>query len=439
MEFRTDIFDAASIEALIERLRWVLVELSTDPARRLSSMDLLDAAEHARLAEIGNRAVLDEPATPAVSIPAAFAAQVARTPDAVAVTFEGRSMTYREFDEAANRLAHLLAAQGAGPGKSVALLFSRSAEAIISIAAVLKTGAAYVPIDPGHPDERLNFILADAGPIAAITSADLRSRLQQPGLLVIDVNDPVVDTQPSTALPEPAADDIAYMIYTSGTTGVPKGVAVTHGNVTQLLTETDVYVPPGTWTQCNSYGFDTSVWEVWGPLLHGGRVLVVPESVAAAPADFHELLVRERTSFLAWTPSAVATLSPLGLDQLTLAVAGEACPAEVVDRWAPGRVMLNAYGPTETTMVLTFSAALAAGSGVPPIGSPVPGAALFVLDQWLRPVPVGVVGELYAAGRGVSCGYVRRAGLTASRFVACPFGGVGARMYRTGDLVRWAR
>ncbi|WP_156745230.1 AMP-binding protein, partial [Mycobacterium sp. 1165178.9] len=382
VEFRTDIFDPATIEVLIERLRWVLVELSTDPARRLSSMDLLDAAEHARLAEIGNRAVLDEPESPSMSIPAAFAAQVARTPGAVALTCDGRSMTYRELDAAANRLAHLLAAQGAGPGESVALLFSRSAEAIVSIAAVLKTGAAYVPIDPGHPDERISFMLADAGPIAAISSADHRSRLDGRGLPVIDPNDPVVETQPHTALPEPTADDVAYVIYTSGTTGVPKGVAVTHANVTQLLTETDAYVRPGTWTQCNSYGFDTSVWEVWGPLLHGGRVLVVPEAVAASPEDFHDLLVSERTSFLAWTPSAVATLSPEGLGQMTLAVAGEACPAEVVDRWAPGRVMFNAYGPTETTMVLTLSAALAAGAGVPPIGSPVPGAALFVLDQW---------------------------------------------------------
>ncbi|WP_156655841.1 amino acid adenylation domain-containing protein, partial [Mycobacterium sp. 852002-51971_SCH5477799-a] len=437
VEFRTDIFEPATIEALIERLRWVLVELSADPGRRLSSLDLVDAAEHARLAQIGNRAVLDEPAMVSGSIPALFAAQVARTPEAVALTCAGRSMTYRELDQAADRKAYLLATLGARPGESVALLFSRSAEAIVSIVAVLKTGAAYVPIDPGHPDERISFMLADAGPIAAITTADQRSRLDRLGLLVIDANHPGIPVYPGKSLPVPMSDDVAYVIYTSGTTGVPKGVAVTHANVTQLLTETDAYVPPGTWTQCNSYGFDTSVWEVWGPLLHGGRVLVVPESVAAAPADFHDLLVKERASFLAWTPSAVATLSPQGLGQMTLAVAGEACPAEVVDRWASGRVMFNAYGPTETTMVLTLSSALAAGSGVPPIGSPVPGAALFVLDQWLRPVPVGVVGELYAAGRGVSPGYVRRAGLTASRFVACPFGGVGARMYRTGDLVRW--
>ncbi len=191
------------------------------------------------------------------------------------------------------------------------------------------------------------------------------------------------------------------------------------------------------WTQWHSYAFDFSVWEIWGALLHGGRLVVVPESVARSPEDFHALLVAEQVSVLSQTPSAVGVLSPEGLESVALVIGGEACPAEVVDRWAPGRVMINAYGPTETTVYASISAPLAAGSGVVPIGSPVPGAALFVLDGWLRPVPAGVVGELYVAGAGVGCGYVRRAGLTGSRFVACPFGGPGARMYRTGDLVCW--
>ena len=182
--------------------------------------------------------------------------------------------------------------------------------------------------------------------------------------------------------------------------------------------------------------FDFSVWEIWGALLHGGRLVVVPESVAGSPEDFHALLVSERVTVVSQTPSAVAALSPQGLESVALMVAGEACPAEVVDRWASGRVMINGYGPTETTVYATISAPLAPGSGVP-IGTPVPGAALFVLDGWLRPVPAGVIGELYVAGRGVGAGYVRRSGLTASRFVACPFGEPGTRMYRTGDLVCW--
>ena len=186
--------------------------------------------------------------------------------------------------------------------------------------------------------------------------------------------------------------------------------------------------------------FDVSVWEIWAALLGGGRLVVVPESVAASPDDFHALLVSEHVNVLTQTPSAAAALSPEGLDSMALVMAAEACPAALVDRWAPGRVVINAYGPTETTMCVAMSAPLAVGSGAPPIGSPVSGAAVFVLDGWLRPVPVGVVGELYVAGAGVGVGYVRRAGLTGSRFVACPFGGAGApgiRMYRSGDLVWW--
>jgi amino acid adenylation domain-containing protein len=258
--------------------------------------------------------------------------------------------------------------------------------------------------------------------------------------VVIDVNDPAVDTQPGTELPAPAPDDVAYMIYTSGTTGVPKGVAVTHHNVTQLLQSLHADLPAGpgqVWSQWHSLVFDVSVWEIWGALLHGGRLVVVPESVASSPDDLHDLLVAEQVSVLHQTPSAVRMLSPEGLEDTALVVAGEACPAEVVDRWAPGRVMINAYGPTEATIYAAMSVPLAPGSNVVPIGSPVPGGATFVLDRWLRPVPAGVVGELYLAGRGVAGGYVRRAGLTASRFVACPFGEPGARMYRTGDLVRW--
>ncbi|MGH3595686.1 MAG: amino acid adenylation domain-containing protein, partial [Mycobacterium sp.] len=438
VEFRTDVFDAESIEALIERLERVLVAMTADPTRSLSSVDVLDEPEHARLDEIGNRAVLTESAITAVSIPVLFAARVAQTPDAVALVCEGRSWTYREVEATANRLAHLLADKGAGPGQCVALRFSRSAEAIVAILAVLKTGAAYLPIDPAHPRERIGFMLADAAPVAVITAAGLRPRLDGFDVVVIDVNDPAVDSQPSTALPPPAPDDIAYLIYTSGTTGVPKGVALTHRNVTQLVESLDAGLPAaGVWSQCHSYAFDVSVWEIFGALLRGGRLVVVPESVAGSPEDLHGVLVAEQVSVLTQTPSAVAVLSAEGLESVALVMAGEPCPVEVVDRWAPGRVMVNAYGPTETTMCVAVSAPLAAGSGVPPIGSPVAGAALFVLDGWLRPVPAGVVGELYVAGAGVGCGYWRRAGLTGSRFVACPFGESGVRMYRTGDLVSW--
>ncbi|MFY9764906.1 MAG: amino acid adenylation domain-containing protein, partial [Mycobacterium sp.] len=342
------------------------------------------------------------------------------------------------LDEASNRLARQLAGHGAALGQIVALLFSRSAEAVVAMVAALKTGAAYLPIDPALPSARIGFMLDDAGPVVAVTTADLADRFGEFGLPVIDVDDPAADAHLSAPLPAPAPDDLAYLIYTSGTTGVPKGVAVTHHNVTQLLSSLDAGLPRGgVWSQWHSYGFDVSVWEIFGALLHGGRLVVIPDSVVRSPDDFRALLAAERVSVVSQTPSAAGMLEPHGLESAALVVAGEACPAELVDRWAPGRVMINAYGPTETTVYSAVSAPLIPGTGVVPIGSPVPGAALFVLDEWMQPVPIGVVGELYVAGAGLACGYWRRAPLTAWRFVACPFGQRGDRMYRTGDLVRW--
>ena len=285
--------------------------MTADPGRSLSSVDLLDDGEHARLEWWGNRPVLTQPAPTPVSIPALFAAQVARAPEAVALTFEGRSMTYRELEEAANRLAHLLAGHGVGPGACVALLVSRSAEAIAAILAVLKTGAAYLPIDPAVPAARIEFMLADAAPIAAVTTTGLAERLDGYDLLVIDVDDPAVDTQPNTALPAPAPDNIAYLIYTSGTTGVPKGVATTHHNVTQLLEALDADVErAGVWTQWHSYAFDVSVFEIWGALLGGGRLVVVPESVTRSPEDLHALLVTEQVNVLSQPPRRFMRCKP---------------------------------------------------------------------------------------------------------------------------------
>ena len=181
------------------------------------------------------------------------------------------------------------------------------------------------------------------------------------------------------------------------------------------------------------------MWEIWGALLHGGRLVIVRDAITRSPHDLHALLIAEHVTILSQTPSAAAMLSPQDLALTALVVAAEACPPDLVDRWAPHQVMINAYGPTETTVYATISAPLAPQSGTPPIGAPVPGAALFVLDESLRLVASGTVGELYVAGRGVGVGYWRRAGLTGSRFVACPFGAPGTRMYRTGDLVCWGR
>ncbi|WP_396931709.1 amino acid adenylation domain-containing protein [Mycolicibacterium sp.] len=437
VEFRTDVFDAASIQTLVERLQRVLMAMTAEPSRRVSSIDVLDAAEHARLDTIGNRAILTRPAPAAVSVPELFTAQVSRAPRAVALTAGDASMTYRELDEAANRFAHLLSARGVGAGDCVALLMDRSADAVVVMLAALKTGASYLAIDPALPEARIEFMLADAAPVAVVATEALRLRLNGHDVAIIDIDDSDVECQSSAALPPPDPDNIAYLIYTSGTTGTPKGVALSHRNLAHLAASAHPALPPDqVWTQCHSYAFDFSVWEIWAALLGGGRLLVVPDAVVRSPDDFHALLVSEHVNVLTQTPSAVAALSPQGLESVALLLGGEACPPEVVEQWAPGRVVINAYGPTEVTVYATMSAPLVVGAEVP-IGSPPPTVALFVLDERLQPVPEGVVGELYVAGRGVGVGYIGRTDLTASRFVACPFGEPGMRMYRTGDLVRW--
>ncbi|MFI5511753.1 amino acid adenylation domain-containing protein, partial [Mycobacterium sp. NPDC051804] len=455
VEFRTDVFDAASVEAMVDRLQRVVVALCADPSRRLSSIDLLDEREYVELQTWGNRAALTVPVSASLSIPALFAAQVARAPEAVAITYAAHSWTYRELDEASNRMAHLLSGHGVGPGQRVALLLARSPQAVISILAVLKTGAAYLAIDPGQPVARMDFMLADAAPAAAITSAGLADRLAGHELLVVDIADLAIDSQPVGALPAPSPDDVAYLIYTSGTTGIPKGVAVPHHNVTQLLDslDADLNMSPGqAWTQCHSLAFDFSVWEIFGALLHGGRLVVVPDSVAASPQDLHALLVREEVNVLSQTPSAfyaletADSLAPELGQQLKLEAVvfgGEALEPHRLGPWLrshPGLPrLINMYGITETTVHASFREIVDADadSAVSPIGVPLGHLGFFVLDSSLGPVPSGVIGELYVAGQGVAFGYVRRGGLTASRFVACPFAGAGARMYRTGDLVRW--
>ena len=453
-EYDTDVFYAADIEALFGRLTALLAAMTADPTTALCRIDTLDDADHTRLDGWGNRAVLTAPAPPApASIPAVFATQVAATPDAVALTCGPLSLTYQQLDTAANQLAHLLIGHGAGPGQYVALLMPRSAQAIVAILAVLKTGAAYLPIDPAQPPQRIDFILNDAAPIAAITTTELHPHLHGRDLTVIDINDPTLQHQPDTPPPAPHPHDIAYLIYTSGTTGTPKAVAITHHNVTQLMHSLDVELSPGqVWSQWHSYSFDVSVCEIWGALLRGGRLVVVPETVTRSPQDLHALLITEHVTVLSHTPSAFYALQTADAIQPDLGrqlklqavvLAGEALEPERLWPWRNNHPalprLLNLYGTTETTVHASFREIVDADidGTVSPIGRALTHLAFFVLDGWLRPVPVGVVGELYVAGHGVGLGYLGRAGLTGSRFVPCPFGAPGSRMYRTGDLVRW--
>ncbi|WP_217155098.1 non-ribosomal peptide synthetase [[Mycobacterium] fortunisiensis] len=453
------VFSDMDVADLAGRLQQVLVAMTADPGRRLSSIGVLDPGERDRLDEWGHRAQLAGVVSAATSIPEVFADQAARVPDAVALRCGERSWTYRELDDTANRMAQQLAAHGAGPGQRVALLLPRTGDAIVAILAVLKTGAAYVAIDPAVPAARMEFVLGDAAPIAAITTTELVERLAGQDLLVLDVDHLVNgSTAPEVAgsVAGPGADDVAYIIYTSGTTGTPKGVAVPHRNVIRLLQtlDADMELAGQVWSQCHSLAFDFSVWEIWGALLYGGRVVVVPDAVVRSPEDLHALLVSEQVTSLSQTPSAFYALQAADTAQPehgarlaleAVVFGGEALEPHRLRPWQERHPdsprLINMYGITETTVHASFrelaAADIVGDTTVSPIGVPLAHLGFFVLDGWLQPVPAGVVGELYVAGAGLSYGYIGRAGLSATRFVACPFGGAGERMYRTGDLVRW--
>ncbi|MGW9419787.1 amino acid adenylation domain-containing protein [Streptomyces koyangensis] len=397
-----------------------------------------------------------------------FAEQVARTPDATALTFRDASLTYAELDARAEVLARRLAAAGAGPERFVALLLPRSAELVVVILAVLKTGAAYVPIDPEYPAQRVGYVLDDAQAVLAVTTAEVRAgldgiRTATPWLLLdVDSDGDGAGVAPDqgagerTTPPVRSAGQPAYAIYTSGSTGRPKGVVVPHHNVVRLFSASDSRYGFGqddVWSLFHSFAFDFSVWEIWGALLHGGRLVVVPQEVTRSPGDLLRLLADERVTVLSQTPSTFYQLmaadraDPRSGARLALRwiiFAGEALDLGRLDEWyarhaedAP--VLVNMYGITETTVHASFLAldrALAAGADGSLVGEPLADLGFHVLDEDLRPVPPGTAGELYVTGPGLARNYANRPGLTAERFVACPFGAPGARMYRSGDLVR---
>ncbi|MEV0251521.1 amino acid adenylation domain-containing protein [Nocardia sp. NPDC050712] len=451
VEYATDLYDRDTVDVMVCRLLTLLRCLVESPETPVGAVDLLADDEVRQLDRFGNRAILQAGSLPG-SIPELFAARVSAAPGAVALVSGDRSWTYGELDAASCRLAGRLVESGVAVGDRVALLLPRDGDAIVAILAVLTAGAVYVPIDPGYPDERIRFILADAAPAIVLTSAEYLGRAKPlvadtARVTFLDVADQRVEAISAPPPVGPNPGDLAYLIYTSGTTGTPKGVAVTHANVVGLFDGLRARFDFGTadvrqrvWSQFHSLAFDFSVWEIWGALLHGGRLVVADDATVRAPGRFRDLLASQGVDVVSQTPSSLGMLSPEGLSTVTsLIVAAEPCPAELVDRWTAGRTVVNAYGPTEATVYSTFTAPLRSGGGAPPIGAAVPGAALFVLDTRLGRVPVGVAGELFVGGRGVTEGYWGRPGLTASRFVANPFGGAGGRLYRTGDVVRWNR
>ncbi|MFH9426631.1 amino acid adenylation domain-containing protein, partial [Streptomyces sp. NPDC017529] len=446
-EFRTDLFDRATVEGLLARLRRLLEAAVADPDQAIGSLEILSPAErHALLGTAGGTTPAQAPAT----LPELFAAQVARTPDAVAVETPDTRLGYAELNARANRLARLLAARGAGPERVVALALPRSADLVTAVLGVLKTGAAYLPVDPGYPAARIAYLLRDTAPALLVTDHATGAALPDtdvPGLC-LDADDTAraLREQPDTDLTDadrtapalPACP--AYVIHTSGSSGAPKGVLVPHSGVASLAATQRERLGAGPDSRVLHFAspsFDASFWELCMALLTGARLVIAPADRLLPGAPLAETVAAYGVTHLTLPPSTLAALAPDSLPEgLTLVVAGEACPAELVELWAPGRVLVNAYGPTEATVCVSMSGPLG-GGGVPPIGRAVWGVRVFVLDGGLRPVPVGVVGELYVGGVGLARGYVGRCGLTAERFVACPFGGVGERMYRTGDVVRW--
>jgi amino acid adenylation domain-containing protein/non-ribosomal peptide synthase protein (TIGR01720 family) len=446
VEFGYDaaLFDTASIERIAGHFTRVLELFADDPTAPLGSVDILSMAERDQLLVAWNdsgREVAE------LTLPGLFERQVARSPRAAAVVFDGGSIRFAELDARANRLAHVLIGHGVGPEAIVALVLGRSVEIVVAQLAVAKAGGAYLPVDPAYPPERIAFMLADSRPVAVVTTADLAGTLPDTHdadvVLVDEVStadgrdDSPTDEDRVTPL---AVTNSAYVIYTSGSTGRPKGVVVSHAGLASFVAaEADHYqVGPGDRVlQFSSPSFDASVLELCMSLPLGAA-LVIPPAGPLLGDDLAEVVVSQGVTHALVPPVALATVPEgvtlPGLRMLT--VGGDVCSAELVSRWAPGRRLINSYGPTECTVVSTWSAPLSAGD-VPSIGGPIWNTQLFVLDGGLRPVPVGVAGELFVSGAGLARGYLGRAGLTAERFVACPFGPPGSRMYRTGDLVRW--
>jgi amino acid adenylation domain-containing protein/non-ribosomal peptide synthase protein (TIGR01720 family) len=452
VEFRRDLFDAATIDRLAGNFATLLAGAVAAPERRLSELPLLTGEEQRQLAAWGTR---QQAAPPEGGLHERFERWAERTPQAVAVVSGDRSLTYGELNGRATRLAQALRRRGVGPEVLVGLCAERSPELLVGILGVLKAGGAYLPLDPDHPRERLAFTLEDARPPVLLTQERLLPRLPDRGAAVL-----LLDGDRG---PEPAdwesgptePDQLAYVIYTSGSTGRPKGTLISHGNVTRLLAATQelVKVAPGdVWTLFHSPAFDFSVWEIWGALAYGGRLVIAPPAVSRSPEDFLRLLARERVTVLNQTPSAFSHLARAAeapgapeLPDLRLVIfGGEALEVGALSSWLdrhPDRPRLvNMYGITETTVHVTWRPIAGddlAEAHRSPIGVPLPDLSVHLLDRHGQPVPVGVPGEIFVAGAGAGRGYLGRPELTAERFIPDPFSGSpGARLYRSGDLAR---
>ncbi|AQA26187.1 D-alanine--poly(phosphoribitol) ligase, subunit 1 [Rhodococcus sp. MTM3W5.2] len=434
LRFATDLFDTSTAADLAARFVRVLSAAVAEPRTVVGELELLDPAELAELIPVRGL-----PAARPRRLADLIADAVTANPDGTALLWCERSWTYREADEWSDRLARVLVGRGVGPEDFVALALTRSAESVLAVWAVAKTGAAFVPVDPTYPAERIAHMLADSGAVLGITTAADGAGLPA-GLdwLRLDETDTGAPARFEAAtLVGASLANPAYMIYTSGSTGKPKGVVVTHAGLANLAAERREHyrvTADSRFLHNTSPSFDMAVGEMISALSASATLVITPP---ATPVDeVAELMRDRRVTHALITPAMLASMDPHGLEDLAvLGVGGEAVGAELVARWQPGRTMLNGYGPTEATDISTV-ADLIAGRPVT-IGRPVRGFEALVLDARLLPVPVGVSGELYVAGPALARGYHGRHALTAERFVANPYGAPGDRMYRTGDVVRW--
>ena len=450
--YATDVFDKRTVESFARRFIAVLGAVVAEPDRPVGDLDILDRREAAKLAPIAG-----SPGEPSITLAQLFTDIAERLPDATAVRYEGVDTSYRELDEMSNRLARTLIEHGAGPEVVVAIALPRSLDSIVAIWAVAKAGAAYVPIDPSYPAERIGHMIADSGAMLGLTvpeslatmparpSGRGKHRKHYVDWLVLGSDeltsesacysiDPVTDADRHYPL---RIGHPAYLIYTSGSTGKPKAVIVTHAGIASLAYEqmhlfgvTD----SARTLHFSSPSFDASVLEMLLGFAAGATIVVAPTGMYGGK-ELADLLRRERVTHAFITPAALATVPEEGLDEIeAVIVGGEACSEELVERWSAAHRIHNMYGPSEATVAATASGPMQVGRPVP-LGMPVRGMRLFVLDGRLHPVPPGTPGELYLSGPGLARGYLDRYGLTAQRFPANPLGRRGERMYRTGDLV----
>ncbi|MFO2203634.1 non-ribosomal peptide synthase/polyketide synthase [Pseudomonas aeruginosa] len=457
LTYATDLFDASSAERIAGHWLNLLRSIVARPEARIAELKLLDEAEARADLLQWNPHPQDFP--PASCLHRLIERQAAERPRATAVVYGERALDYGELNLRANRLAHRLIELGVGPDVLVGLAAERSLEMIVGLLAILKAGGAYVPLDPRYPSDRLGYMIEDSGIRLLLTQRAARERLPLgEGLpcLLLDAEHEWAGYPESDPQSAVGVDNLAYVIYTSGSTGKPKGTLLPHGNVLRLFDATRHWFgfsADDAWSLFHSYAFDFSVWEIFGALLHGGRLVIVPHETSRSPEDFLRLLCRERVTVLNQTPSAFKQLMqvacagqevpPLALRHVVFG--GEALEVQALRPWferfgdrAPR--LVNMYGITETTVHVTYrplSLADLDGGAASPIGEPIPDLSWYLLDAGLNPVPRGCIGELYVGGAGLARGYLNRPELSCTRFVADPFSTTGGRLYRTGDLARY--